>query len=164
MKLFPLYLILLVVSGFGLVSEAKAQLLAETQALTLEATKIVAAAAEAEARANDWDVVIAIVDAGGHLFYLQRMDDVQIGSVRVAQQKARTAALFRRPSKVFADRMANGNNATLGLPDVIPNEGGLPIVVDGQVIGGIGVSGVRSEDDATIAQAGIDALLARLGQ
>ena len=164
MKLSPRYLLLLLVCSLFLAPEATAQLLAERQALTLEAAKVVAAAAETEALNNDWNVVIVVVDAGGHLLYLQRMDGVQLGSLEVAQQKARTAALYRRPTKAFADRIANGNNATLSLPNVIAIEGGLPIIVNEQVIGAIGVSGVPAHFDAQIGQAGISALLARIGQ
>ena len=159
--------LLLALYSVGLAQEALAQgaeaeLLAPRPALTLEAAKVVAAAAEAEALSNGWQVVLAITDAGGHLVYLQRMDGVQLGSLEIAQQKARTAALFRRPTKVFADRLAEGNQAMLDLPDAIPLEGGLPIVIEGQVIGAVGVSGVRADQDAQIAEAGIAALLARL--
>ena len=143
---------------------ADAQLLAERQALTLEAAKVIASAAEEEARSNEWTVVIAIVDAGGHLLYLQRMDGVQLASLEVAQQKARAAALYRRPTKAFSDLLAGGSEVPKILPGVIPLEGGLPIVVDEVVIGAIGVSGVRASEDAQIGQAGIDALMERLGR
>lgn len=164
MKHLPLSLVLLVACSVFLVQKATAQILAEKQALTLEAAKIVAAAAEAEAMSNDWAVVIAIVDAGGHLLYLQRMDGVQLASLEVARQKAVTAALYRRPSKAFADRITDGNNATLSLPNVIAIEGGLPIIVNEHVIGAIGVSGVPAHFDAQIGRAGISALLAQIGQ
>ncbi len=127
--------------------------------LTLEDAKLVAAAAEAEALRNNWSVVIAIVDEGGHLIYLQRLDNTQIGSVDVAIQKARSAIAFRRPTKVLEEQINQGNLRYLGLPGAIPIEGGLPMVFKDQFLGAIGVSGVRSHQDAQIAQAGIDALL-----
>ncbi len=102
--------------------------------------------------------MIAIVDEGGHLLYLQRMDEAQVASVEIAPMKARTAAPFKRPSKVFEDRVnAAGGVNVLGLPGVVPSEGGLPIMVDGKVIGAIGVSGVLSSQDGIIAKAGLDA-------
>jgi len=119
--------------------------LATKKALTLEVAKQIAAAAEGEAAKNKWNVVIAIVDDGGHLVYLQRMDETQIGSVVVAQEKARTAVSFKRASKVFEDGVAGGRNAILGLPGALPIEGGLPIAADGRIIGAIGVSGVTSQ-------------------
>lgn len=127
--------------------------------LTLEDAKLVAAAAEAEALRNNWPVVIAIVDDGGHLIYLQRLDNTQIGSVDVAIQKARSAIAFRRPTKVLEEQINQGHLRYLGLPGAIPIEGGLPMVFKDQFLGAIGVSGVRSHQDAQIAQAGIDALL-----
>ena len=127
-------------------------------ALTLEAAKRIASAAETEARSNKWNVVIAIVDEGGHLLYLQRMDDVQLASVEIAQAKARTALLYRRETKTFDETLAAGSTRVLGLPNVIPAEGGIPITVDGRVIGAVGVSGVQSQQDAQIGRAGIKAL------
>ncbi|MBK7364452.1 MAG: heme-binding protein [Nitrosomonas sp.] len=127
--------------------------------LTLEDAKLVAAAAEAEALRNNWPVVIAIVDEGGHLIYLQRLDNTQIGSVDVAIQKARSAIIFRRPTKVFEEQINQGHLRYLGLPGAIPIEGGLPIVMNDQFLGAIGVSGVRSHQDAQIAQVGINALV-----
>ncbi|HKX54231.1 MAG TPA: heme-binding protein [Nitrosospira sp.] len=127
--------------------------------LTLHDAKVIAAAAEAEARRNNWPVVIAIVDDGGHLVHLLRLDETQFGSVEVAIQKARAAIAFRRPTKVWEEHVAAGSMRYLGLPGTLPIEGGLPIVVEGQFIGAVGVSGVRSHQDAQIAQAGRDALL-----
>jgi glc operon protein GlcG len=128
--------------------------------ITLAQAKKVAAAAEAEAIENKWNVVIAIVDTGGHLVYLQRLDETQFGSLDVARQKAWTAVAFRRPTKVFQDLLAAGGEGLriLKLEGAAPLEGGIPIVVGGKIIGGIGVSGVTSQQDAQIAQAGIDAL------
>ena len=133
---------------------------AQKPVLTLDAVKRIAAAADAESARNNWKVVIAIVDDAGHLLYLQRHEDTQLASLQIAQAKARTAALYRRPTKVFADRLASDNGiSVLALPDVIALEGGLPIIVDGRTIGAVGVSGVTSQQDAQIAQAGINALV-----
>jgi len=140
-----------------------AQVIAERTVLTHEGAKVIAAAAEAEAVRNGWNVVIVITDAAGELVHLQRMDGVQLGSLQIARQKARTSARYRRPSKSFADGLASGSQTSLVLPDVLPLEGGLPIMVGDEVIGAVGVSGVRSSEDAQIAQAGITALLARIG-
>lgn len=126
--------------------------------LLLDDAKRIAAAAEAEARRNDWPVVIAIVDDGGHLLLLMRRDNTQFGSVEVAVQKARTAIAFRRPTKVWEDHVAEGRMRYLGLPGTLPIEGGLPITLNGRFIGAVGVSGVRSNQDAQVAQAGLDAL------
>lgn len=120
----------------------------------------VLAAAQAEAKKNNWNVVVAIVDAGGHLVALERLDATQYGSVDVALGKAKTAAAFRRPSKAFQDAVAGGGEGlrTLRLPGATPIEGGLPIVVGGKIIGAIGVSGVTSAQDGQIAAAGVAAL------
>jgi glc operon protein GlcG len=127
--------------------------------LTLDDAKIIAAASETEARRNNWPVVIAIVDDGGHLVHLLRLDNTQFGSVEVAIQKARAAIAFRRPTKVWEEHVADGRMRYLGLPGTLPIEGGLPIIVKGQFIGAVGVSGVRSNEDAQIAQAGLAAVL-----
>ena len=128
-------------------------------ALLIDDAKKISAAAEAEARRNDWPVVIAIVDDGGHLLHLMRLDNAQFGSVEVAIQKARAAIAFRRPTKVWEEHVAEGRMRYLGLPGTLPIEGGLPVTMNGQFIGAVGVSGVRSNQDAQIAQAGLDALL-----
>jgi glc operon protein GlcG len=122
--------------------------------LSLAAARRISAAAEGFARRRGWNVVIAIVDDGGHLLHLVRMDGTQIGSIQVAQAKARTALAFKRPSKAWEEALAGGRRAVLGLPGVTPVEGGLPLVVDGEIVGAIGVSGVTSEQDGLIAQAG----------
>ena len=129
-------------------------------AITLEQAKEIMAGAEAEAERNSWPVVIAIVDTGGNLVSLQRLDHAQFGSVEVARQKAWSAAAFRRPTKVFEEAIAGGgaNLRVLRLEGATPLEGGIPIAVDGQIIGAIGVSGVTSQQDGQIAQAGIDSL------
>jgi glc operon protein GlcG len=140
-----------------LAPSAHAQL-ASKKALTLDAAKRIAAAAEAEAMKNKWNVVIAVVDDGGHLLYLQRQDGTQTGSIEVAVGKARTAMAFKRPTKVFDD-LAKTRPSIVSLgTDAVLLEGGVPIAVDGQVIGAVGVSGVTSQQDAQIAEAGIAAL------
>ncbi len=145
----------------GLAGPTMAQV-AQRKALTLEGAKQIAAAAEVEALKNKWNVAIAIVDEAGYLLYFQRMDGVQLGSVEVAMQKARTSALFKRPSKAFEDTVAGGRIVVLKLEGAVPLEGGLPIEVDGQIVGAIGVSGVTSQQDAQIGKAGIDAFLKNL--
>jgi uncharacterized protein GlcG (DUF336 family) len=126
--------------------------------LTLEDVKQIAAAAEAEALAHNWGVVIAIVDDGGHLLWLQRLDGAAPVSSYIAPEKARTAALGRRESKAYEDLINNGRTAFLTAPLTGMLEGGVPIVIDGQVIGAVGVSGVKSAHDVQIAKAGIAAL------
>jgi uncharacterized protein GlcG (DUF336 family) len=126
--------------------------------LSLEDAKRVAAAAEAEAARNSWRVVIAVVDDGGHLLYLQRSHDTQFGSVETATMKAHAAVAFQRPTKTSEDAVLSGRLIHLALPGVIPAEGGVPLIRDGYIIGGLGISGVRSFQDGQIAQAGADAL------
>ena len=147
----------LMVSLFAMVSLPAAAQLADKKALTLDAAKKLAAAAEAEAKKNSWNVVIVIVDDGGHLLYLQRMDGTQTGSIEVAIKKAQTAMSFKRPTKVFEDAIAGGRTALIALHGALPLEGGLPVTVGGQIIGAIGVSGVKSTEDGQIAKAGADA-------
>ncbi|WP_374437608.1 heme-binding protein [Inhella sp.] len=130
-----------------------------TVQLTLEDARRVAAAARAKAVAEGWHVVIAIVDAGAHLIYLERADGTQLGSVEVAQAKARSAILFKRPTKAFEDAVQGGRTVLLSLPGATPIEGGLPLVAaDGSYLGAIGVSGVLSSQDGQIAAAGVAAL------
>lgn len=126
--------------------------------LTLEDAKRIAAAANAEALNNDWAVTIAIVDDGGHLLYLQRSHDTQFGSVETAIMKANASVAFKKPTKSSEDAVLNGRLIHLALPSVIPAEGGVPLLRDGVVVGGIGVSGVRSFQDGQIANAGAAAL------
>jgi glc operon protein GlcG len=127
--------------------------------LTLEDVKKIAAAAEAEALANKWAVVISIVDDGGHLLWLQRLDGVAPVSAYIAPAKARTAAMGRRESKIYEDMINNGRMSFTTAPHIDGMlEGGVPIVVDGHVVGAVGVSGVKSAEDAQIAKAGIAAL------
>ena len=126
------------------------------QVLTLDAAKRIAAAAEAEARRRGATVVIAVVDDGGYLLVLERLDDTQVASVDVGIAKARTAAIFRRPSKVFEDQVKNGRVAALALPGAVALQGGVPIIVDGKVVGAIGVSGNSPQEDEDIAKVGAD--------
>lgn len=132
----------------------------DRKVLTLDAARKVAAAAEAEAMKNRWNVVIAVVDDGGHLIYLQRLDGTQNGSIEVAQRKARTAVNFKRPTKVFEDAIAGGRTAVLALTEVgaFPLEGGVPLMYQGQIVGAIGVSGVTSQQDGVVAKAGAESM------
>lgn len=139
-------------------SLAPAEELLTKKALSLSIARQVAAAAEKHALENKWNVCIAIVDDGGHLIYFQRLDGTQTGSVVVSQRKAQTAIAFKRPSKLFEEQVAGGRNALLGLPGAVPLEGGVPLAVEGQILGAIGVSGVTAQQDGLIAQAGADAL------
>lgn len=145
----------LAIAATTLVSAAD---LANRKALTLEVAKKLSAAAEAEAARNKWTVAIAIVDEGGHLVHLIKLDDTQYGSIDVAIKKAQTSAAFKRPTKVFEDAIAKGRNAIIALEGALPLQGGLPITLDGRVIGAIGVSGVTSQQDEQVAQAALDAL------
>jgi uncharacterized protein GlcG (DUF336 family) len=128
---------------------------ATKKVLTLEAAKKIAAAAEAEARKNQWNVAVTIVDDGGNLVYLQRMDGTQIASIDISQFKARSAIGFKRPTKDFADTLAGGGSYVLKVPWLAPFEGGLPLVIGGEFVGAIGVSGVTSQQDGVVAAAGV---------
>ncbi len=132
----------------------------KTQAtLTLDDVRAIAAAAEAEAHAHQWAVTIAISDPGGHLLWLQRLDGAAPISAEIAPAKARTAALGRRESKVYEDMINGGRTSFLSAPLLQGMlEGGVPIMVDGACVGAVGVSGVKSSEDAQIARAGIAAL------
>jgi uncharacterized protein GlcG (DUF336 family) len=127
--------------------------------ITLDAAKKVMVAAEAEATKNNWAMAIAILDSTGHVVMLHRFDNTQYGSIPVAEDKARTALDFRRPSKVFEDLVAQGGIGlrTLALRGAAPFEGGLPIIVDGKIVGAIGVSGATAQQDGQVAKAGADA-------
>ncbi len=127
--------------------------------LMLDDVRRIAAAAEAEALANQWAVAIAIVDDGGHLLWLQRLDNTAPISAQIAPAKARTAALGRRESRVYEEMINQGRVSFLSAPGLEGMlEGGVPILVDGQCVGAVGVSGVKSTEDAQIARAGIAAL------
>lgn len=124
-------------------------------ALTLEIAKDIAQAAEKKALANHWSMVIAVLDDGANLLCLERMDGAPIGSLEVAQKKARSAVIFKSPTKEFADALAKGATALLKL-DILPFEGGIPLIADGKIIGAIGVSGGAAEQDGQVSQAGAD--------
>lgn len=125
--------------------------------LTLEDCRKITAAAEAEARKNNWSVCIAILDDGGHLLHLARMDGASPANARIALEKGRTAAETRRSTMAWQERVAK-RPELLNMPEVTPVQGGLPIMVDGVCVGGVGISGVQSHEDEQIAAAGIKAL------
>ncbi|MFY9317511.1 MAG: heme-binding protein [Burkholderiales bacterium] len=127
--------------------------------LTLEDCLKISAAAEAEARKNAWNVAIAILDDGGHLLHFMRMDGATPANAAIAVEKARTAAVSRRSSGVWEEFVKGGRTAMMKMPGILPVQGGMPIFVDGTCIGGVGVSGVQSQQDEQIASAGIAALL-----
>lgn len=129
------------------------------QYLTLDDTQKILIAAEAEARKNGWAVCIAVVDDGGHLLGFLRLDACAASSIAFAQGKAYSAALRRRPTKSDEDMVNNGRFSALSMPGITFLEGGLPIVINGEIVGAVGVSGVKSAEDALIAQAGINAIL-----
>jgi uncharacterized protein GlcG (DUF336 family) len=126
--------------------------------LTLEDCRTISAAAEGEAKKNNWNVCIAILDDGGHLLHLVRMDGATPANARIAVAKGITAAETRRSTAMWEERIKAGRHSMLKMPGVTPVQGGLPIVVDGVCVGGVGVSGVQSHEDEQIAKAGIDAL------
>lgn len=126
--------------------------------LTLSDAKRVAAAAEAEALKNGWKVTTAIVDDGGHLLYLQREHDTKFGSVETAMMKAHAAIAFQYATKDSENAVQSGRLIHLALPGVIPAEGGVPLSIDGVIVGGLGISGVRAVQDGQIAAAGAAAL------
>ena len=133
-------------------------MLGTTKYITLEDAKRAMAAAEAEARKNNWNVAIAIVDAGANLVLFQKMDDTQLGSVNISIGKARTAVHFKRPTKAIEEIVTGGRQVFLAIEGITPLQGGLPVLADGKLIGAVGVSGVMSSQDEQIAQAAVDAL------
>jgi glc operon protein GlcG len=135
------------------IGTTQAQLFDKT-ALTLDGAKKIVAAAEAKAKTEGARVVIAVVDDGGSLLLLERLDETQIASVNVGIDKARTAAIYRRPSKVFEEQVKNGRVSALALHGAVPLQGGVPILANGRVIGAIGVSGETPQQDEDIALAG----------
>ena len=126
----------------------------------IEGARAVMTAAESEAAKNNWAVVISIIDSGGNIVMLHRHNDVQLSSIEISQGKAKTALMFKRPSKVLDDAISSGGAGLrfLALKDIVPLEGGLPIVADGKIVGAIGVSGVLSSQDTQVARAGADGL------
>jgi glc operon protein GlcG len=153
----PARLVLSVAALAVAAGAASAQLI-DKKALSLAAAKKVAAAAEAEAMKNKFTMSIAVIDDGGFVVYQETIDETQRGSIETALAKARSALFYKRPTKAFQDALAGGRTALLALPGAIPIEGGIPLSVDGQVIGAIGVSGGTSAQDAQVAQAGASAL------
>ena len=157
-----LAVLVLTLSASGALAQAapSAYLTPIGPSIGVEAAKKAAAAALAEARKNGWLMVVAVVDPAGTLVYYEKMDNVQLGSAKVAVGKARSAALFKRPSKAFQDAVAGGGVGVriLGLEGAVPLEGGLPIVVGGKLVGAIGLSGDLSENDGKCAAAGLAAL------
>ncbi len=149
-----IFLLALVLASLGRAGAAE---LATKKALTLEVVKAMAASAEEFAIKNNWKVAIAILDDGAHLLYFQRMDGVSISAIEVAMRKAGSAARFGRPGKAFTDRIPTEPHVMV-LPGAFPFEGGLPVIHNGQVLGGVGVSGATAQQDAQIAGAALDAL------
>jgi glc operon protein GlcG len=148
----------IVIALLGLVATAYPADLPSKKYVNLAAIKTMVAAAEAEAQKLNVDVTICIVDESGNLLFLQKADTAPLNTVEFAQKKARHAALYKSPSKDGADALKRGNMDVLAFPDFFPNQGGLPIQVDGQTIGGIAASGAKSEIDEAIAQAALNAL------
>ena len=151
--------------GLALLTSLSAAVTAELpvkKVLTLDTARKIAATAEAEAKKRGATVVIVVVDDGGHLLLLERLDDTQVASVEVGIGKARTAAIFRRPSKVFEDQVREGRVAALALPGATPLQGGVPIIFEGQLIGAIGVSGNTPQEDEDIAKVGAASVTAAI--
>ena len=147
--------------ALGAAVSARAQSpMAYGASVSLENAKKAAAPALAEAAKNGWMMAVAIVDTAGNLVYFEKMDNTQLGSVNVAQEKARSAALFKRPTQAFQERLATGGDAlgVLRIQGAMPVAGGVPLVMDGKIVGAIGVSGASSAQDAQCAKAGADAL------
>lgn len=140
------------------IAVARAVELSTKKTLNLAAMKAMVTAAEAEEAKRNVQVTICIVDESGNLLFLEKADGAGLNTINFAQRKARHAAFYGSPSKNGADALKNGNTAVLAFPNFFPNQGGLPIKVDGQTIGGIAASGAKSEIDEAIAQAGLDAL------
>jgi len=150
----PFVVALALISG---VATAHAQT-ADRKVITLDGAKAILAAAEAEALKNKWTVAIAVVDESGNLIAFHKVDDTQVGSIDIAIGKARTAARMKRPTKALEDAVAGGRTVMLAIEGLTPLEGGVPVMLGGRVIGAVGVSGVTSQQDAQVAQAGVAAL------
>jgi uncharacterized protein GlcG (DUF336 family) len=133
-------------------------MLGTSKFITLEAAKKMVAAGEAEAMKNGWSVAITIVGANGDLILFHKLDETQPGSIAVSQGKARTSAMFKRPTKAMEEMIAGGKTAFLAVEGIIPIQGGLPVIAEGKVIGAIGVSGVTSAQDEQVASAALAAL------
>jgi uncharacterized protein GlcG (DUF336 family) len=141
-----------------MVELSKPALITGYGAISVEAARQVAAAAIAEGKSHGWNIAVAIVDVAGELVFFERLDETQQASVLVSQAKARTAARFKRPSKAFEDAVVGGRQVILSLPGVTPIEGGIPLLIDGKIVGAVGVSGATSPQDGQCAQAGADTL------
>jgi glc operon protein GlcG len=124
--------------------------------ISVENAKKAAAAAVAEIKKNNWFMAVAITDIAGDLVYFERVDGTQVASINIAQVKSRCAVQYKRPTKWFQDALASGSTFVLGLPGSIPSEGGIPLVMDGKIVGAIGVSGGSSQQDGVAAKAGAD--------
>ena len=148
----------LIVCSLVLLSLPAAAQTADRKVITLDGAKAILAAAEAEAAKNKWTVAIAVVDESGNLIAFHKLDDTQMGSIDIAIGKARTAARMKRPTKALEDAVAGGRTVMLAVEGITPLEGGVPVLLDGRVIGAVGVSGVTSQQDAQVAQAGAAAL------
>ena len=153
-SIIPLFLIVVI---FISSPKINAQLVTK-KTVSLELAKKLATAAEEQAIKDNLTVVISIVDDGGNLVYLEKMDGTQLGSIEISMKKAKTAISFKRPTKAYQDRIAGGTNAIIALKNVLPFEGGLPLLVDGELVGAIGVSGGTSEQDGVIANAAVELL------
>jgi glc operon protein GlcG len=151
----------LTVAAYGQAPAPPAAIVPYGTPISIDAAKTIAAAAIAEARKNNWAMAVAIVDTAGYLVYFERMQDTQLGSVEVSIEKAKSAALFRRPTKSFQDTVTAGGAGLrmLGLKGAVPVEGGIPIIVGGKLIGAVGASGGSSDQDGHTAQAGADSLI-----
>ncbi len=160
MKKCVVILVLSLIFSIGLEGNALAQMPNYGLSINLETAKKIATSAIAEARKNNWTMAVAILDTGGSLVYFEKMDGTQTGSVRVAIGKGRSAVLFKRPTKVFQDVVAAGGEGIryLVLEGAVPIEGGLPLLMDGKIVGAIGVSGGTSQQDGVVAKAGADTL------
>jgi glc operon protein GlcG len=150
--------LLLVALSFFAAAPTPATDLPTKKYLDLASIKVLVAAAEAEAKKRNVEVSICVVDESGNLLFFQKADAASLNTIQFAQKKARHAALYRAPSKDGADAVKKGNTEVLAFPDFFPNQGGLPIQVDGKTIGGIACSGAKSEIDEAISQAALDAL------
>ncbi len=138
--------------------------LPEKKSLTLEAARVALAASEAEAQRNNWRVVIAVVDDGGHAILVERLDGAQWSSIETAVEKARAAVAWKRPTRLLEESINNGRTAFLSIAQgMAVLQGGVPIEIDGAIVGAVGVSGVKAADDEVIALAGVNALKAALG-
>ena len=160
LKSIAKFCIAAVLAGCALGASAQQGPLPYGMPIALEMAKKIIAGSVAEARKNNWGMAVAIADPAGNLVAFERIDETQTGSIKIAIGKARSAAQFRRPTKVFQDLLAKGDNFTylLGLEGAVPVQGGIPIVIGGKIVGAVGVSGGTGEQDSVVAQAGLDSL------